>query len=132
MAIEAVEQQATERSVANIKGYKLREITIGAALIIPEESGEAEVLMTFRPHVESLRSPSDLWDEFCVFSVTEDNSWTEHCRGLISVQTPQKSANLIDGDLHNNVEKETFIKNAAEIKAKCVKDVDVKKYLRAP
>ena len=85
MAVEADHQQATERGV-KITGYKLREVSIGQALVIPEQSGEVETVITLNPYLESTRSPSVVWDEFYVFSVTEDERWTEHCRGLVGVQ----------------------------------------------
>ena len=128
MAVEAAFQRATERAVTNITGYRLREISVGSALIIPEQSGEVEVLATFKPYSESVRSPSDIWDEFCIFSVTEDNSWTEHCRGLINVVTPQKSANIINGDVQAAAEKNFHARVIAEAEEKCVKDVDVKEF----
>ncbi len=130
MAIEAAFQRATERSIVNITGYRLREVTIGSALVIPEESGEIETLVTFKPHSESVRSPSDIWDEFCIFSVTEDNSWTEHCRGLVSVRTPQKMTNIIDGDVQTLAEKSAYIDMMAEADEKCVKDIDVKEFYK--
>ena len=130
MAIEAAFQRATERSVTNITGYRLREISIGSALIIPEQSGEVEISVTFKPYSESVRSPSDIWDEFCVFSVTEDNSWTEHCRGLVGVVTTQKSANIINGDVQAAAEKKFHARVIAETEEKCVKDVDVKEFYR--
>ena len=85
MAIEAACQRATEMSIS-ILGYRLRNIVIRQALVIPEESGEVEMTLNVRPYNESARASSDIWHEFCVFSVTEDDQWTEHCRGLISVQ----------------------------------------------
>ena len=85
MAIEAANQRALDRS-AEISAFTLREITIGAALLVPEYQPEVETLITLRPYNEGTRSTSDFWDEFCIFSVTEDDSWTQHCRGLISVQ----------------------------------------------
>ena len=128
MAIEAASQRATERSVTNMIGYKLREISVGAALIVPEQDGEVEVLVTFKPYTESIRSPSDVWDEFCVFSVTNDNSWTEHCRGLVSVATVQKSTNMIDGEVVAQTEKKANAAAIAEAEGKCVKDVDVQEF----
>ena len=130
MAIEAASQRATERAVTNITGYRLREISVGSALIIPEQSGEVEILVTFKPYSESSRSASDVWDEFCVFSVTEDNSWTEHCRGLVSVVTPQKSANIINGDVQAAAEKKFHARIIAETEEKCVKVIDVKEFYR--
>ena len=84
--------------------------------------------MTFKPHSESVRSPSDIWDEFCVFSVTDDNSWTEHCRGLVSVSTTRKSINIIDGDVQTLAEKKSHTDVIAEAEGKCVKDVDVEEF----
>ncbi len=128
MAIEAAFQRVTERSVTNITGYRLREISVGSALIIPEQSGEVEVLVTFKPYLESVRSPSDIWDEFCIFSVTEENSWTEHCRGLVSVATSQKNANIINGDVQAVAQKRSHMGIIAEAEEKCVKNVDVKEF----
>ena len=128
MAIEAAFQRATERSMTNITGYRLREISVGSALIIPEQPGEVEVLVTFKPYSESLRSSSDIWDEFCVFSVTEDARWTEHCRGLVSVATTQRSANVIDGDVQAAEAKRSQTNLIAEAEENCVKDVNVKEF----
>ncbi|MCJ1401279.1 hypothetical protein MMC11_004491 [Xylographa trunciseda] len=96
MAIEAVHQRASDRS-EDIAGYKLREVTIGQALIVLEYSGQVETMISLGPYNESVRIPSDIWDEFCVYSTTEDNNWTEHFRGLISIQKPS-STNEVDGE----------------------------------
>ncbi|KAH8799346.1 putative polyketide synthase [Xylogone sp. PMI_703] len=127
MAIEAAFQHATEKSLT-IVGYKLREIAIGSALVIPEQSDGVEILVTFKPHTDSIRAPSDLWDEFCVYSVTEDNRWTEHCRGLIMVQTPQRSINVIDGDVQEVAEKKSHTEIITEMDDKCKLDVDIKEF----
>nr|QTE76000.1 ScyPKS [Scytalidium album] len=127
MAIEAAFQRATEKSLT-INGYKLREVSIGSALVIPEQSEGVETLVTFKPHTDSIRAPSDLWDEFCVYSVTDDNRWTEHCRGLIMVQTPQRTVNIIDGDVQAVAEKKSYIEIIAETEDKCKIDVDVKEF----
>lgn len=47
MAIEAAYQRAVQRSVANITGYRLREVVIGSALVIPENPGEVEVAIKY-------------------------------------------------------------------------------------
>ena len=85
MAIEAASQRATARNI-NVTGYKLREVTFGQALVLLEQSGEIETIVQLKPHQEGTRLFSDTWDEFCVMSVTHDDRWTEHCRGLISVE----------------------------------------------
>jgi acyl transferase domain-containing protein len=124
MAIEAEYQRATERAV-EVEGYKIRDFNIGQALVIPESSGEVEIMFSLRPYNESLRSPSDLWDEFCVFSVTGDNTWTEHCRGLISVQKHSKPSE-VDGARHTDEENASHSRTIAEADASCLATVDTK------
>lgn len=85
MAIEAANQRATARNI-NVAHYKLREVTFGQALVVPEQPEEVETFIQLRPQQEGTRFLSDTWDEFCVLSVTDDNRWTEHCRGLISAE----------------------------------------------
>ncbi|CAG7997677.1 unnamed protein product [Penicillium salamii] len=101
MAMEAAQQRVFWGAPnAEILGYQFREITISSALLIPETPGEVEVIITLKAFAESVRSPSNLWDEFSVSSVSSENRWTEHCRGLIAVQTPAKTANLVNGPAH--------------------------------
>lgn len=123
MAIEAAHQRAEERGAA-ISGYKLREVSIGQALVIPEQSGEAETLITLRPYPEGTRLSSDIWDEFYVYSVTEDERWTEHCHGLISVQK-QISPNEVTGDLQIRSEIADDLKAMSSIKARCDTGLDI-------
>ncbi|KAL8893587.1 MAG: hypothetical protein Q9192_005121 [Flavoplaca navasiana] len=85
MAIEAEHQQVLKRR-ASAKGYRLREVTIGHALILSQDAENLETMVSLRPHSGSLRAPSSSWDEFCISSSTDGCSWTEHCRGLISIQ----------------------------------------------
>lgn len=127
MAIEAAFQRATEKSLT-ITGYKLREVSIGSALVIPEQTEGVETAVTLKPYTESIRAPSDLWDEFCVYSVTADNRWTEHCRGLIMVQTPQRSVNFIDGEVQTAAEKRAHSDLITQAEGKCITDVDTKEF----
>lgn len=82
MVIEAVEQQALARS-APLRSVELQEVTIGQALVISDDNGEAEVILSMRPFSDSVRSPSGVWNEFTISSVSPDNRWTEHCRGMV-------------------------------------------------
>ena len=90
MAIEAVAQQTTQRSGGgspseskSASSFELREVTIGQALVIPDDSGEAEIIFSMRPFSTSVQFPSDVWNEFSISSVSPDNRWTEHARGLV-------------------------------------------------
>ena len=124
MAIEAARQRAISRGF-DMSGYRLREITIGQALIVPEYSGEVETMISLRPYNESVRAASRIWDEFCVFSTSEDNDWTEHCRGLVSIQKTSYP-NEVDGARQAEEENKVYRQTVAEARAQCIIDVDVK------
>lgn len=98
MAMEAAAQRALMRKAGTIiEGYQFRDVVISSGLIIPETPSEVEVVISVKAYSESVRTPSNLWDEFCISSVSSDDRWTEHCRGLISVQSPSKSTNPVNG-----------------------------------
>ncbi len=85
MAIEGARQWTTlNGSIAN--GFALRDIEVLLGLQIPDDSDGIEMQLT-------LNSCNDKainllgWSEFHVYSVTIDGKWTEHCKGLIRVDT---------------------------------------------
>lgn len=126
MAIEAAHQRALDRSV-EVSGFTLREITVGAALLIPEYQPEVETLITLRPYNEGTRSTSDIWDEFCIFSVTEDDSWTQHCRGLISVQRVSRHTE-VDGGKQAQADVESYAQLISDSKAKTYTDASIEEF----
>ncbi|KAI9927041.1 hypothetical protein MW887_003422 [Aspergillus wentii] len=89
MAIEAVSQLAQDE----VFGYRLRDVSIQSALVIHETSA-AEVMTSLRK-TESIHSDSDKVYSFHVYSVTDDNRWTEHCKGNIQVQTSNPESDTI-------------------------------------
>ncbi|MCJ1244041.1 hypothetical protein MMC30_001238 [Trapelia coarctata] len=123
MAVEAACQH-TSLEQSEISGYNLREITIGHALVVPE--GEVETMFCLRPYSEGSRATSETWFQFCIFSVAGAENWTEHCRGLISVQK-KVVANEVDGQRLVDEEKAFHANMIAEAEATCSKEVDIKK-----
>ena len=117
-----------QRLVPEITGYKLREIVIGAALVIPEDPGEVEVAITLKSYSDSIKSPSDLWDEFIISSVSGDDRWTEHCRGLVSIQTPSKVKNEVDGELQHSRGRQDYSDMITGYAENCQKEVDVPRF----
>ena len=122
MAIEAASQQAVSNGW-EVSGYKLREITIGHALVVPED--EVETMLCLRPCGGGSRLSPESWSEFAIFSVTGTDNWTQHCRGLISVQK-QMTPNDIDGQRLADQEKAFYGNMIAEAEDECLKNVDVK------
>lgn len=98
MAIEALSQILPD----GITGFRLRDVTIGKALVIPEDK-KVETMLVLRQYNESARKSSLVWDEFKVFSYTDDPTAPvqEHCRGLIA---SEKDApyNVVDNGLEDS------------------------------
>ena len=129
MAIEAAYQRASTRGI-NIEGYNLREISIGHALVIPQTSGEVEIMISLRPYNESSQVVSDLWDEFCVSSSSNGTSWTTHCRGLISVQKHAEPTE-VDGGRDEVEEREEHMQMIKICDDECTTHHDVENLYKA-
>ena len=98
MACEAAFQRATMRGqdVRPSHSYNFREIFVKKSLILVESS-PVELSCSLRPHVDGTKNKSSIWDEFCVYSHTEETGWSEHCSGLVSVADEKQTPNEIDG-----------------------------------
>ncbi|KAI7968609.1 hypothetical protein EIK77_006628 [Talaromyces pinophilus] len=90
MAVEAMShlRQMPEYVVPKGKfvGYKLKDLKINRALIIPSTDDGVETSFSMRHYKESSSSFSNVWYEFRIFSceTSAHGSWTEHGHGLIS------------------------------------------------
>jgi acyl transferase domain-containing protein len=83
MAVEAVRQIADKTK--QIEGFQLRDISAGAAMIIPaEEAVESKIQL--RPWRAGSRLPDWTWNEFTISCRNRQGNWTQHCSGLISVK----------------------------------------------
>ena len=96
MAIQAAHQTADE--IRGVKGYELRDITIGKALIVPQEEEGVETMLHFRPWKLGSRAPTAVWQEFTVFSKARDQDWQQHCSGLISVSYKSETATMFKNE----------------------------------
>ena len=129
MAIEA-ENQCRIKKNDNARGYNLREITIGRALIIPQSANRVETMISLRAYSESLRVSSDIWDEFCVSSSVDGSPWTENCRGLISVQKVTGTTE-VDGGRQKREESDRFRHMISDFETKCVTKMDTQEMYKA-
>ncbi|KAL4978763.1 polyketide synthase [Aspergillus desertorum] len=88
MAIEGMRQISLEAQ-HTVRGYRLREIEITRALVIPDTSNPVEVQLVLKaPDGNSLLSN---WREFRISSATIDGEWAEHCHGLVGVEIESQS-----------------------------------------
>jgi acyl transferase domain-containing protein/SAM-dependent methyltransferase len=89
MAIEAAYQTAKGID-KRVLGYQMRDINFLQALVVPDTTEGVEVQITFSPCSEKAIYAKG-WTAFQVYSVTTDNQWIEHCKGLIK-------ADVVAGD----------------------------------
>ncbi|KAJ5206570.1 Acyl transferase/acyl hydrolase/lysophospholipase [Penicillium cf. griseofulvum] len=78
MAIEASIQLNKDDKIAR---YILRDVTIQSALVLNETSA-VEVMVSLQ---KSIQDQEHLFN-FHIYSISEENRWTEHCNGLIGTQ----------------------------------------------
>lgn len=86
MAVEAVTQihQAANSSQL-ITGFRLRDISIKTALVIPDDDDGVEVLLNLR--MVGVGGGNE-WYGFSVKSIS-NGIWTEHSSGVITVLTQE-------------------------------------------
>ncbi|KAH8736190.1 hypothetical protein BGZ61DRAFT_339395 [Ilyonectria robusta] len=65
-------------------GYRLKEISLIRALMVPASEEGVETLFSLRHYKESSASFSNTWYEFRVFSWSAADGWAEHAHGLIT------------------------------------------------
>lgn len=93
LAIEAMKQLATEGGIStgttanHIKddaapsGYKLKDVEMHQALVLPDNANSIELQTVLRPTNDKTIGLQG-WREFEVMSVTGDNRWTPHAKGV--------------------------------------------------
>ena len=87
MVIEAAKQRSRLSGLAEaVRNYRLKDVKIFKTLLVPDNSEGIETMCSLRPYNRSARKSSDVWDEFRIFSYTQSEGWSEHCRGLVTVQ----------------------------------------------
>lgn len=90
MALEAARQHACADSSHEPTGFVLRDVLFSRALIVEEDGPALEITFSLRPFARSAKDSMSVWDEFRIFSITNKNIWTEHCRGLVRVHNGDK------------------------------------------
>jgi acyl transferase domain-containing protein len=85
LAIEAMKQLAEGSStgISDVapSGYKLQDVEIHQALLVPDNANGIEVQTVLR-HVNDKTIGLQGWREFEVLSVMADNRWTQHAKGV--------------------------------------------------
>ena len=129
MAVEAEYQHAMTRC-ESVKGYRLREVTIGHALLIPRDAENVETMISLRPFSDSLRVTGNLWDEFYISSSVDGSPWTEHCRGLISTEKDVQGTE-VDGGRQAFEDSEQFRHMVFDFEKDCTMLIDTEEMYKA-
>lgn len=88
-AIEAV-RLLTDPSEATIQGYKLRDIDIMNAMVIPDSVFGLETQLSLQSCSDK-HLDHDGWYEFKLCSLTSGGSWIKHCKGFVTADTDDRS-----------------------------------------
>lgn len=87
MAIEAITQDLRNRQSTNvIRQYILRNIVFSKALLIPEPPGQIEIQLSLKALKTGNARDSSGWNDFRLFSLSQEGLWSENCRGSIMVE----------------------------------------------
>lgn len=125
MAIEGLRTLPTK--VREAAGYKLRDVNIGSALVVPDGDDGVEVqlyMSPFNPAGDDEKSVS-VWS-FWIHSVTNDE-WKLHCSGQISVEEDAVNDTVSEapsGDVLAHPAMERSFQSVAELCASTVSRKD--------
>ena len=128
MALEALRQWTLMASVDlnTSSRYELREVLISRPLVIPKTS-DVETSIALRALADGTRSSATLWNEFSVSSWTQDQGWTEHCKGLIRLVNKSSGLNRVDEECILD-EHEAIQKATREVEQVCKTSVNCKEF----
>lgn len=100
MAIEALTQlHENSLSPTKIEGYVLRNVSIKAALVTPDNDSGIEVLCSLRPSIFDETATANAWWDFNISSISESGQ-TDHVAGSIAInvrpraQVPKRVPNF--------------------------------------
>lgn len=84
LAIEAIKQQlaALKNNTQDLRGYRLRQVEIHQALVVPDDDNGIEVQTVLHSVSDNVIGARG-WKEFEILSVTADSRWTQHAKGFI-------------------------------------------------
>ncbi|KAF3392596.1 Compactin diketide synthase mokB [Penicillium rolfsii] len=83
MSIEAIMQLIKDTDL--VEAFTLKDVRIHSALIVPESTG-VEVMTSLRDFDGGQGDERDRWYEFHIYSVSNENRWTEHCVGIVGTE----------------------------------------------
>lgn len=88
MAIEALKQDLQDRQSVGgaIRQYMIRDIVFSKALLVPEPPSQIEIQLSLKSLKIGNARDSSGWNDFRVFSLSQEGVWSENCRGSIMAE----------------------------------------------
>ena len=124
MAIEALRQTNESRGTPDISGrYLFKDVSFKRTLAVPSSPAGIEIQLSLSA-VEDLPKWSEKnWENFRVFSLSQDDVWQENCRGAVvfeSTTTPK-----FEIDPEHKVTEVSRLPSLEDLKSTCTQDIDV-------
>lgn len=92
MAMEAITQLNENRpNPVQIHGYVLRDVTIKAALVTPDDDNGIETMLTMHPSIHSEGEAQSTWWDFNVSSISSEGTCNDHMTGTIGINIRERS-----------------------------------------
>lgn len=124
MAIEAIRQLSVDKGDLPL-GFNLRDVSISRALQVSEDE-DTETMFSMKRLAETRQSDSSIWWEWKVTSFSpHDETWLEHARGQIAVETensPHIATGIIDSGREAAARQEHYGELLSTVTKTCTHD----------
>jgi SAM-dependent methyltransferase len=122
-AIEASRQIADQKM--EISGFRLRDVSLKRALIIPDTKEGVEVSLSLTRMDESSLWGSSVWKKFQIHSYNPvGDDWIEHCTGYIAVDY-ETAVGPIDNGREADAEATMWKETLEAVRSRCVALLDI-------
>ena len=123
-AVEAVKQLQIVSQDSKLKGFRLRDISLKRALIVPDNKDGVETMLIMSRLDESSLQASSVWRKFTFSSYNPaEDGWLEHCTGYIAVDF-EAAENPIDLGKEAREEAAVWKRTMRQVSERCVVPID--------
>ncbi|CAG8959400.1 hypothetical protein HYFRA_00001298 [Hymenoscyphus fraxineus] len=128
MAIQALSESSLERHGSlDISSYNFRNVKFAAALLIPELSKSVEIQLSLTATENHQDNSKSRWEEFKVFSVSDQGTSTEHCQGYIMAQFSSES-DEVEAAREQKLNSSAQVARLRRIESACKEELDQKDF----
>ncbi|KAK5988353.1 6-hydroxymellein synthase cdmE [Cladobotryum mycophilum] len=108
-----------------ITGFRMRDISLKRALIIPETKEGVEIAVSLTRKDEASLQGSAIWKRFSITSYDPlSDDWAEHCTGYVATDYAEPN-NPIDAGREEREEANRFAKALTDARERCLAPVDI-------